>query len=131
MSQTICRHASTCLCHVLATSTECHLVLILCVRCVQNDIQFWRNNKSLEGLSIKKIMTDSVVRCSLHVGSLHHSQPQSEYPLCCSFIIFLYLLDNDTSWMILMSSGTHSCIRYEFYPAANDGVRVCRVRDVD
>lgn len=49
----------------------------------KNDIQFWRNNKSLEGLSVKSIMLNVV----------------------CQFIIFLYLLDNETSWLILMSVG--------------------------
>jgi len=49
----------------------------------KNDIEFWRNNRSMEGLSTRKIITDSIV----------------------SVIIFLYLLDNDTSWMILVSSG--------------------------
>jgi hypothetical protein len=28
------------------------------------------------------------------------------------FIIFLYLLDNDTSWMILASSGVGCCIEF-------------------
>jgi len=49
----------------------------------KNDIQFWRNNKSMVGLSIKKLGTDCFV----------------------GVVIFLYLLDNDTSWMILLSSG--------------------------
>jgi len=30
----------------------------------------------------------------------------------CQFIIFLYLLDNDTSWMILASSGVGVCIEF-------------------
>jgi hypothetical protein len=49
----------------------------------KNDIAFWKNNKSMEGLSVKTIM----LNCA------------------CQLIIFLYLLDNDTSWLILISSG--------------------------
>jgi len=49
----------------------------------KNDISFWKNNKSMEGLSVKTIMLNVV----------------------CQFIIFLYLLDNDTSWLILVSCG--------------------------
>ena len=30
----------------------------------------------------------------------------------CQFIVFLYLLDNDTSWMILASSGVGCCIEF-------------------
>ena len=30
----------------------------------------------------------------------------------CQFVIFLYLLDNDTSWMILASSGVGVCIEF-------------------
>ena len=48
----------------------------------KNDVQFWRKNKSLEGLSLRTV------------------------GLNCFFqlIILLYLFDNDTSWMILGSS---------------------------
>ncbi|KAM9988836.1 hypothetical protein ACTFIY_004880 [Dictyostelium cf. discoideum] len=49
----------------------------------KNDIQFWKNNKSMEGLSVKTITLNCV----------------------CMGIIFLYLLDNETSYMILASSG--------------------------
>jgi len=49
----------------------------------KNDIAFWKNNKSMEGLSVKTIMLNCI----------------------CQFIIFLYLLDNETSWLILISSG--------------------------
>ncbi|GAM25557.1 hypothetical protein SAMD00019534_087320, partial [Acytostelium subglobosum LB1] len=49
----------------------------------KNDIQFWKNNKSMEGLSVRTIM--------LHTG--------------CQAVVFLYLLDNDTSYMILFSAG--------------------------
>jgi hypothetical protein len=30
----------------------------------------------------------------------------------CQLIVFLYLLDNDTSWMILASSGIGVCIEF-------------------
>lgn len=56
----------------------------------------------MEGLSVKTIMLNTF----------------------CQFIIFLYLLDNDTSWLILISAGvglliecwkiqkgTHPCLR--------------------
>jgi hypothetical protein len=32
------------------------------VMCAQNDIQFWRDNKSMVGLSAKKLSTDCIVR---------------------------------------------------------------------
>jgi hypothetical protein len=47
------------------------------------DIQFWRTKKNMEGLSFRTIVMNVVFQ----------------------FIIFLYLLDNETSWMILISSG--------------------------
>ncbi|KAJ3147446.1 hypothetical protein HDU86_007996 [Geranomyces michiganensis] len=49
----------------------------------KNDVQFWRNKKSMEGLSFRAIIANVVQQA----------------------IIFLYLLDNDTSWLILGSSG--------------------------
>ena len=54
------------------------------------DIQFWNKNKSMEGLSAKSVVLNFI----------------------CQFIIFLYLLDNDTSWMILASSGVGVCIEF-------------------
>ncbi|KAL6652701.1 hypothetical protein ACP70R_011626 [Stipagrostis hirtigluma subsp. patula] len=56
----------------------------------KNDIQFWNKNKSMEGLSAKSVVLNFV----------------------CQLIIFLYLLDNDTSWMILLSSGVGVCIEF-------------------
>ena len=49
----------------------------------KNDIQFWRSNKSTAGLSGRSVL--------LNTG--------------CQAVVFLYLLDNDTSWMILVSAG--------------------------
>eukprot|EP00455_Lapot_gusevi_P053598 TRINITY_DN839_c0_g1_i1.p1 TRINITY_DN839_c0_g1~~TRINITY_DN839_c0_g1_i1.p1 ORF type:complete len:643 (+),score=203.02 TRINITY_DN839_c0_g1_i1:51-1979(+) len=48
----------------------------------KNDINFWQNNKSVEGISVRTIF--------INTG--------------CQFIIFLYLMDNDTSWLILVST---------------------------
>ncbi|KAI7734934.1 hypothetical protein M8C21_020470 [Ambrosia artemisiifolia] len=56
----------------------------------KNDIQFWNKNKSMEGLSAKSVVVSFI----------------------CQLIIFLYLLDNDTSWMILASSGIGVCIEF-------------------
>ena len=49
----------------------------------KNDIAFWKNNKSMKGLSLGSMLLN----------------------LFFQTVIFLYLMDNDTSWMILMSSG--------------------------
>ena len=49
----------------------------------KNDIQFWHKTESVKGLSVRTIF----INCF------------------CQLIIFLYLLDQDTTWMILISSG--------------------------
>ncbi|KAF0700308.1 Aste57867_9121 [Aphanomyces stellatus] len=49
----------------------------------KNDVSFWRKQKSMEGLSLRTV----VLNAFFHL------------------VIFLYLVDNDTSWMILFSSG--------------------------
>lgn len=56
----------------------------------KNDIQFWNKNKSMEGLSSKSVVVNFI----------------------CQLVVFLYLLDNDTSWMILASSGVGCCIEF-------------------
>ncbi|PQM34949.1 cleft lip and palate transmembrane protein 1 homolog [Prunus yedoensis var. nudiflora] len=56
----------------------------------KNDIQFWNKNKSMEGLSAKSVIVSFI----------------------CQLIVFLYLLDNETSWMILASSGIGCCIEF-------------------
>nr|AFK13845.1 cleft lip and palate transmembrane protein CLPTM1 [Beta vulgaris subsp. vulgaris] len=56
----------------------------------KNDIQFWNKNKSMEGLSAKSVVVSFISQ----------------------LIVFLYLLDNDTSWMIIMSSGVGCCIEF-------------------
>lgn len=72
-------------------------------------ISFWRRAKSLEGLSVRSI----VVNFSFQVRRRRAQQRASVrraltpgHPLPpCQLIIFLYLVDNDTSWMVLMSAG--------------------------
>lgn len=49
----------------------------------KNDVEFWKNRSNLDGLSFRTIILN----------------------IFFQGIIFLYLLDNDTSWMILISSG--------------------------
>jgi hypothetical protein len=49
----------------------------------KNDIAFWKNRKSMEGLSVRTLFLNAFSQV----------------------VIFLYLLDNDTSWMILLSVG--------------------------
>lgn len=56
----------------------------------KNDVQFWRKKKSMAGMSVQ----------SLGVNCFFQT------------VIFLYLMDNDTSWMILFSSGIGLCIEY-------------------
>eukprot|EP00824_Muranothrix_gubernata_P005097 TRINITY_DN16613_c0_g1_i1.p1 TRINITY_DN16613_c0_g1~~TRINITY_DN16613_c0_g1_i1.p1 ORF type:complete len:619 (+),score=121.66 TRINITY_DN16613_c0_g1_i1:19-1875(+) len=56
----------------------------------KNDIQFWRNNKSMEGLSMRSILMNTAMQV----------------------VIFLYLLDNETSWLILISTGIGCLIEF-------------------
>jgi len=49
----------------------------------KNDIQFWNSKDSMEGISIKTLY----------------------FQVFQSIIIFMYLFDNQTSWMIIISSG--------------------------
>jgi hypothetical protein len=46
------------------------------------DISFWKEKKNLEGLSVRTIFVNCITQ----------------------FIILLYLFDNDTSWIILISA---------------------------
>lgn len=52
----------------------------------KNDIGFWRENKSMEGLSARSIVVNAF----------------------CQLVIFLYLLDNETSMVVLFSAGGSS-----------------------
>ncbi|CAI5980682.1 unnamed protein product [Closterium sp. NIES-65] len=54
------------------------------------DIAFWNQNKSMEGLSARSVVINFV----------------------CQLIIFLYLLDNNTSWLILISSAISCGIEF-------------------
>lgn len=56
----------------------------------KNDIGFWKNNKSMLGLSARSIVINAA----------------------CQLVIFLYLLDSDTSMVILFSSGIGVVIEF-------------------
>mmetsp|Transcript_84225 Transcript_84225/g.136504 ORF Transcript_84225/g.136504 Transcript_84225/m.136504 type:complete len:667 (-) Transcript_84225:69-2069(-) len=49
----------------------------------KNDISFWRKVDNMQGLSVRSIFTNVITQA----------------------VILLYLIDNDTSWVILFSSG--------------------------
>jgi hypothetical protein len=49
----------------------------------KNDIGFWKENKSMEGLSARSIVINAF----------------------CQLVIFLYLLDSETSMVVLLSAG--------------------------
>lgn len=49
----------------------------------KNDIQFWRTRKSLEGLSVRSVL----------------------FNVFQSLVVFLYVCDNDSSWIIKLSIG--------------------------
>lgn len=51
----------------------------------KNDIQFWNTKDSMEGISVRSLY----------------------FHLIQSVVILLYLCDNETSWMILLSSGSN------------------------
>ena len=51
----------------------------------KNDIQFWGNRDSMEGISVRSLY----------------------FHLIQSIVIFLYLCDNETSWMILVSTAAN------------------------
>jgi hypothetical protein len=65
----------------------------------KNDIKFWKTRKSLEGLSVRSIL--------ISFG--------------CQLIIFLYLADSETSWMILLSAGVSVVI---------EGWKITKTNDV-
>lgn len=50
---------------------------------LQIDIVFWKNRKSVEGISVRSMFINFV----------------------CQVVIFFYLMDNETSWLILISAG--------------------------
>jgi hypothetical protein len=77
---------------ILLAVTGCvsFLHMIFDALAFKNDVTFWRANKSMEGLSARTIVFNA----------------------CCQCVVFLYLLDNDTSWMILLSSGVGLLIEF-------------------
>ncbi|KAK9865607.1 hypothetical protein WJX84_005001 [Apatococcus fuscideae] len=84
---------------VLTEGNPIFLALTFCVSLLhsvfdllafKNDIGFWRNKKSVEGLSVRSVL----INCF------------------CQVVIFLYLLDNDTSFVILASSGIGLLIEF-------------------
>jgi hypothetical protein len=56
----------------------------------KNDIGFWKDNKSMEGLSARSITLNAF----------------------CQLVIFLYLLDNETSFVVIISSGVGTAIEF-------------------
>ncbi|KAI8900570.1 cleft lip and palate transmembrane protein 1-domain-containing protein [Globomyces pollinis-pini] len=56
----------------------------------KNDIKFWKDKKDMEGLSFRAIILNVIFQT----------------------IIFLYLLDNDTSYMVLFSTGAGLLIEF-------------------
>ncbi|DBB17996.1 hypothetical protein WJX82_010310 [Trebouxia sp. C0006] len=56
----------------------------------KNDIGFWKNKKSVEGLSVRSIGLNAIMQ----------------------LIIFLYLLDNETSTVVLFSAGIGCAIEF-------------------
>ena len=56
----------------------------------KNDIGFWKDNKSMKGLSARSILINAV----------------------CQMIVFLYLMDNDTSTVVLISSFVGTLIEF-------------------
>lgn len=61
---------------------------VLDILAFKNEITFWKNRKSMKGLSLRTVY--------FNIGS--------------NIIVLLYLLDNDTNWMILLSAGSATVI---------------------
>ena len=71
----------------------------------KNDIQFWQKTESVQGLSVRTIF----MNCA------------------CQLIIFLYLMDEGTTWMILISSGVGFVI--ECWKITQAAQVSCGIRD--
>jgi len=59
------------------------LHMLFDVLAFRSDIAFWRRAKSMEGLSLKSVLLNVFFQV----------------------VILLYLIDNDTSWMVILSTG--------------------------
>lgn len=73
---------------LVLTFTISILHTVLDVLAFKNEIQFWKSRKTMEGLSLK----------SMYIN------------LASNAIIFLYLVDNDASWMVLISTALGTII---------------------
>lgn len=73
----------------------------------KNDIQFWRNKKSLEGLSVRSVV----------------------FNLFQSAIVLLYVLDNDTNFVVRMSIGIGLLIELWKIPKVLD-IKIDRERKI-
>lgn len=72
---------------LITTMTVSTLHMVFEFLAFKNDVTFWKTrekNKNTEGLSVT----------ALFIGAISQ------------LIIFLYLLDNETSWMVIFSAGT-------------------------
>ncbi|TEB20308.1 hypothetical protein C9890_0083 [Perkinsus sp. BL_2016] len=56
----------------------------------KNDVQFWRKKKDISGLSVRGILINSLFQ----------------------FVVFFYLLDSETSWIVLASVGIGALIEF-------------------
>lgn len=64
------------------TAVVSALHMLFEVLTVRNNVKFWRNKKTLEGISARAIVVNCVVQ----------------------LLVLLYLIDNDTSWMVILSN---------------------------
>ena len=78
----------------------------------QSDISFWQQNKSLAGLSARTVLTD----------------------LISQVIVFLFLVDSDTSLLVTIPAGfglliqTWKVICFLFFDTSCDGFCMIRLR---
>lgn len=75
----------------------------------KNDIQFWHTNKSVEGISVRTIFINTISQvwhkmCLTILESVLAKRILFMFADFSQLIIFLYLLDNETNTMVLISS---------------------------